>query len=204
LADIVPVWENHLPDSPEWDDVLFGLSRRPDQAETVRWAAAQLGGASVRQRQFMSYLVHIMSFNRADADPEVREALRARLGAETDPHALDQVIGAFAGYCHDWKPATPVDLSEILPLGRHDDRMIRGRVASELLLALGDPAGVPDGGAAHTVLVPGRRHAASGRADRAPHGRGARRPAGGRGRPGGTRRSARPGGVRADGRCRAA
>jgi hypothetical protein len=137
FAGVEPVWGSHPAGSPEWDDLVFALSRRLDREETTRWAVAGLSDSSVARRQFMSLLLHTMSYEREAADPETRAALRGRLTAETDPVALEQVIGAFAEHSHDWEPWNASDLSDILPLARHRDAVVRGRVAGELIRALG-------------------------------------------------------------------
>jgi hypothetical protein len=137
LAAISPVRETHPPDSAEWEDALLRLSARFDRDETLQWAANQLSSSSVALRQFVASLLLTMSFDKDAVAPELVDALKLRLFAETDPNVLEQLIGAFAEYSTPRDTEDPVELREILPLARHTDPAVRWRVADELVRIVG-------------------------------------------------------------------
>jgi hypothetical protein len=132
---VTPVWETHPPSSAEWEAQHHELTRRLDREEVFHWAAARVDHPSVRVRQFVTELLHRMSFDDDAIGGRAVEVLKPRLRTEIDPIALEDVIGAFAQYSHEPDVEPSADLHEILPLARHADPKIRRRVANELIRA---------------------------------------------------------------------
>jgi len=139
FAAIPPVWETHPPESDEWQTALLRLCSRLDRDETLQWAANQVSSSSVALRQFAASLLLTMSFDKHAVGPELVEALRLRLVAETDPNVLGHLISAFAEYSTPRDAEEPVDLRDLLPLATHADPGVRRRVADELVRAVGAP-----------------------------------------------------------------
>jgi HEAT repeat protein len=97
------------------------LGDEPSVAETAAWALGELGPAAVESGS----VARLSELARAHADPLVREAAVAALGAIGHPDGLDAILAA----CHD-RPA--IRRRAVLALAPFDGPNVRAALAAAL------------------------------------------------------------------------
>jgi hypothetical protein len=125
------LWSADL-ESADWSSAGREMRRRFSMEENVRWAIGRLNDPDVAVRRFVAELMHYLILDGDGPDepyaPAALAALHARLEVEPDAAAMDDLIGAYAGF----RQICDV-LYELLPFAVDPRPEVRSRVASSLL-----------------------------------------------------------------------
>jgi hypothetical protein len=131
------LWSADL-ESPDWASAGREMRRRFSMEENVRWAIGRLADPDVGVRRFAAELMHYLILDGDGPDepyaPAALAALHARIVVEPDSAAMDDLIGAYAGF----RQVGEV-LYELLPFAGDPRPDVRSRVASTLVNGADDP-----------------------------------------------------------------
>jgi hypothetical protein len=135
------LWSADL-ESQDWSSAGDEMRRRHSMDENVRWAIGRLADPDVAVRRFVAELMHYLILDGDGPDepyaPAALAALHAQMAVEPDAEAMDDLIGAYAGF----RQVGDV-LYELLPFATDPRPEVRGRVAMTLLNGAQGPAADP-------------------------------------------------------------